>query len=153
LSAIRKLLIIKYTKNKKTAIDGKQRIMELKNAKLEQVFTPLSGEGSNGKWKKVDAMFIYGDTAYPKMLICEFWGDKADAIMATEIGSVLTLSIDVVSREYNGKYYTNAKCFGFANDVAVKNRAANAEKSKKPIDKKAKEVAEALGGGDDDLPF
>ena len=83
--------------------------MELK-AKLVELLPVQSGTGKTGtEWKKQD---IIVETAgqYPKKVCVTIWGDKADESIL-QIGNELTISFDIESREYNGRWYTEVKAF------------------------------------------
>ena len=82
--------------------------MELK-AKLTQLLPLQTGEGKNGPWKKQD-IIVETEGKYPKKVCVSIWGDKIDANQL-QIGNQLTVSFDVESREYNGRWYTDLKAW------------------------------------------
>ena len=82
--------------------------MEL-SGKIVKVLPLQTGQGKNGIWKKQDYVLEYGDT-YPKLVCFNLWGDKVDQFALGE-GEAVTISFDVESREYNGKYYTDVKAW------------------------------------------
>lgn len=61
------------------------------------------------KDKQKQTFAIKTDGQYPKTVAFEVWNDKIQYIKS--IGSVVTVSYDVESREYGGKYYTQLKAF------------------------------------------
>jgi hypothetical protein len=84
--------------------------MDLKlTGKVIQILDVQSGEGRNGPWRKQD--FIL-ETAgqYPKQVCITQWGDNIDTFGIQE-GETLTASIDIASREYNGRWYTDVKAW------------------------------------------
>ena len=78
--------------------------MEIKG-KLVQTLPVVTGQGKNGEWKKQDIV-LETEGTYPKKVCITVWGDKVN-ISALAEGSMLNASIDIESREYNGKWYTN----------------------------------------------
>jgi hypothetical protein len=78
-------------------------------AKLIQLLPLQTGTGKNGEWKKQD-IIVETEGQFPKKICVSIWGDKADASML-QIGNQLTLSFDVESREYNGRWYTDVKAW------------------------------------------
>lgn len=82
--------------------------MEL-SGKIVKVLPQQSGQGRNGVWKKQEYVLEYGD-AYPKLVCFNLWGDKIDQF-ALEEGDKATVSFDIESREFNGKYYTDVKAW------------------------------------------
>jgi hypothetical protein len=78
-------------------------------AKLIQILPLQTGNGKNGTWKKQDIIVETSDQ-YPKKICVSVWGDKADASLL-KIGNTLTISFDVESREFNGRWYTDVKAW------------------------------------------
>jgi hypothetical protein len=78
-------------------------------AKLTQLLPLQTGNGKNGAWKKQD-IIVETDGTYPKKVCISIWGDKINESVL-KIGSQLSISFDVESREYNGKWYTDVKAW------------------------------------------
>lgn len=70
----------------------------------------MEGQGARGPWQK--QLFVI-ETAeqYPKKVACLAWGDKVNDIAVLNLGDVLTVGIDIESREFNGKWYTDVKAW------------------------------------------
>lgn len=79
-------------------------------AKLIQVLPVQTGNGKNGQWKKQDIVVETTESQYPKKICVSVWGDKISESQLV-IGSLLTISFDVESREFNGKWYTDVKAW------------------------------------------
>lgn len=77
--------------------------------KLLQVLPLQTGTGKNGQWKKQD-IIVETDGQYPKKVCVSIWGDKIKEDQL-KTGSQLTISFDIESREYNGKWYTDVKAW------------------------------------------
>ncbi|MDP1623098.1 MAG: DUF3127 domain-containing protein [Bacteroidales bacterium] len=68
-----------------------------------------SGEGRNGTWKKQE--FIIETAAQiPRKICFSLWGDKIDQFKLAE-GENAEVSFDLESREYNNRWYTEAKAW------------------------------------------
>jgi len=79
------------------------------NGKIIQVLPEQGGNGKNGTWRKQD--FILETTGqYPKKVCITVWGDKIDQFGMKE-GDTVTAGIEVESREYNGRWYTDVKAW------------------------------------------
>lgn len=79
-------------------------------AKLIQLLPLQTGTGKSGSsWKKQD-IIVETNAQYPKKICISIWGDKIDRSVLVE-GAVLTISFDVESREYNGRWYTDVKAW------------------------------------------
>ena len=76
-------------------------------AKLLTLLPIQTGKGKNGEWKKQDLIVETGDT-YPKKICVSVWGDKINHSVLV-VGNELKIDIDVESREYNGRWYTDVK--------------------------------------------
>ncbi len=78
-------------------------------AKLFQVQPAQTGQGKNGTWKKQEVVFET-DGQYPKKICVTVWGDKID-LTRYKPGTPLTVSFDIESREFNGRWYTDVKAW------------------------------------------
>lgn len=82
--------------------------MEL-TAKLIQVLPPVTGMGKNGEWKKQN-IILETDGMYPKKVCITIWGDKiSDSVLKED--TMVTVSFDIESREYNGNWYTDLRAW------------------------------------------
>ena len=89
--------------------------MDLKiKGTVTRILEEQSGTGKNGPWRKQD--FILETTGeYPKQVCITQWGDKIDAFRIQQ-GEQLTAYIDIQSREYNGRWYTDVKAWKIEQD-------------------------------------
>ena len=69
----------------------------------------VTGESKNGIWKKQDFV-IETDAQYPKKICFTLWGDKISKLESV-VGDKVTISFDIESKEYNGKWFTEAKAW------------------------------------------
>lgn len=77
--------------------------------KVIDILEEKSGQGKNGTWRKQEFILeIPGQ--YPKPVCVIQWGDNIDKF-AVQQGETLTAHIDVQSREFNGKWYTDVKAW------------------------------------------
>jgi len=82
--------------------------MEL-TGKLILINQLVSGEGKNGVWKKQD-IIVETNGQYPKKVCFTLWGDKIDKLSAV-IGDTIEVSFDIESKEYNGRWFTEARAW------------------------------------------
>lgn len=83
--------------------------MEL-SGKVIQKLAEVSGNSKSGNnWRKQEYI-VETPGQYPKKVCVAIWGDKIDQ-MPMAVGEQVTLSIDVESREYNNRWYTEVKAF------------------------------------------
>jgi len=114
--------------------------MEIKG-RVIQLLAMQTGTGKKGPWKKQE-FILETQAQYPKKVCLSIWGDKVDQF-AVATGDELTVSVDLESREYNGRWYTEARAW-----KVVKNGAGSASGprvSDEPMD--------IPPAGTDDLPF
>ncbi len=79
------------------------------NGKIIELLHEKSGESANGPWRKQEYI-LETDGQYPKKVCFMAWGDKIDQFNIKQ-GENLVVSIDVESREYNGRWYTDVKAW------------------------------------------
>ncbi len=83
--------------------------MEVKG-KIIAALPEVSGVSRNGNnWKKKEYVLETFDT-YPRKVHFTCFGDNADKI-ALQVGQVATISFDIESREYNGRWYTDIRAW------------------------------------------
>jgi len=66
-----------------------------------------SGEGKNGAWVK-NTYIVETGGQYPKKVAVCVWGDKLPILKE---GQEVDCSIDLESKEFNGKWFTEVRCF------------------------------------------
>ncbi|MDE6276955.1 MAG: DUF3127 domain-containing protein [Muribaculaceae bacterium] len=83
--------------------------MEVKG-KIIKAMPEVSGISRSGNaWKKKEYVLETFDT-YPRKICFTCFGDKADQIVLSE-GQNVTVSFDLESREYNGRWYTEVRAW------------------------------------------
>lgn len=102
-----------------------------------------SGQGKNGVWKKQE-FIMETPGQYPKKVCLSLWGEKVDEIKIAT-GDKITASINIESREYNGRWYTDVRAW----KVAKQSGGTGASSEAPPMDKSFAPDA----SGSDDLPF
>ena len=85
------------------------------------------------KEKRTFAIRVGGD--YPKNIAFDLWGQKINIIDSISNGDTVEVDFDLNSREYNGKWYTNATAW------------------KVTANKKTAPVNDAVKEDSKDLPF
>tara|TARA_R100001530_G_C4206567_1_gene126204 strand:- start:54 stop:368 length:315 start_codon:yes stop_codon:yes gene_type:complete len=76
--------------------------------KLVTKFDSEKGVSKSGKaWEKQSILVEQAGTEYNKEVVVSFFGKKVKSLRDIEEGSEINVSINLSSREYNGKYYHN----------------------------------------------
>jgi len=79
--------------------------------KLIQKLPVQSGVSSSGNnWSKAEFV-IETIEQYPKKVCANLWGDRARALDQFQEGSLITVSFDLESREFNGRWYTDVRAW------------------------------------------
>jgi hypothetical protein len=85
------------------------------SGRIFQILEQQSGNGQNGPWKK-QVFIVETEGQYPKKVAFEAWNDKAQEIQESAPGDKVTISYNLESKEYNGKWYTTAKVWKIERD-------------------------------------
>ncbi len=98
--------------------------MEL-TGKVVDILEEEKGTGRNGEWRK-QSFIIETQDQYPKKVCAVAWGDKIDSFNIQK-GEELTAKINIESREYNGKWYTDVKIWAVERGGASSGPQNNAD--------------------------
>ncbi len=73
-----------------------------------KVLPLVKGTSQRGEWMKQEVVFeLPGE--FNRKICVGFWGDKAHDAGALREGEKVAVSINVESREYNGRWFTGAR--------------------------------------------
>ena len=132
-------------------------------ARLIQTLPEVTGEGRNGTpWVKQE-FIVETLEQYPKKVCMSLWGDKVNELKRYGLGDLLTISINLESREYNGRWYTEARAWRIESGAGTTGAPAASQAPaaySPPASQAAAPAAPAplpeplqSLDGDDDLPF
>ena len=78
---------------------------------LKQILPLESGESKSGKaWQK-QTIVVETQETYPKLIAVEVSEKAISRLQDYQIGHTITCSINIESREYNGRWFTSIKCW------------------------------------------
>lgn len=77
--------------------------------RVVEILEEQSGVGRNGPWRKQDFV-LETEGEYPSKVCITQWGDDIEKFAVQE-GERLTAHIDIKSREYQGRWYTDVKAW------------------------------------------
>lgn len=128
---------------------------------LIKVLPEVTGAGKNGSWIKQEFVLETADQ-YPKKVCLSLWGDKVNELKKYALGDNLTASINLESREYNERWYTEARAWRL--ELAGSNNAPATEQNyaqnqtvssmpKEPVASTPLPPSMQSFSEDDDLPF
>ncbi len=73
--------------------------------------TPIEeGQGARGPWKK-RLLIIDTLEQFPRKVAFAVWNERAEALDSLRPGERVVVDFSVESREYNGRWYTDARAF------------------------------------------
>ena len=75
--------------------------------KLVKKLQRETGVSKSGKTWEKQSILVEQNAEFNKEVVISFFGDKIKSIRDIEEGSDVNVSINLSSREYNGKYYHN----------------------------------------------
>ncbi len=106
-----------------------------------------SGQSANGEWRKQEYV-LETDGQYPKKVCFMVWGEKVEQF-AIQQGETVEVSIDLESREYNGRWYTDVKAWKVSRGQSDSESQRTASNFAEPSGSASTE--QYLGG--DEIPF
>lgn len=75
-----------------------------------RVLPVVKGTSQRGEWVKQEVVFeLPGE--FNRKICVGFWGDKAHDAGSLKEGEKVSVSINVESREYNGRWFTEARAW------------------------------------------
>ena len=117
------------------------------NGKIIEILPEKSGHSANGEWRKQEYV-LETESTYPKKICFMAWGDKIGEFDLRQ-GDRVEVSVDLESREYNGRWYTDVKAWKVAkNNTGANNMLANSDHNLNENDND-----DRLSIGDDVIPF
>ena len=120
--------------------------MEIRG-KIIELLPEKAGQSANGGWRKQEYV-LETDGQYPKKICFMAWGDKIDQFNIKQ-GETVEVSVDLESREYNGRWYTDVKAWKVSKDSESAYRE-NTYDNRDDYDKQHGNVASI---DDDVIPF
>ena len=123
--------------------------MEIKGTVIQKLGLETGTSGTGKAWQKQSAIIETIET-YPKKVCLTFMGDKVNELSNVYPGAKVTASINIESREFNGKWYTDVKCW-----KVVMEASEPAQTKEEYVNQLADEVSNPMIDDtvSDDLPF
>ncbi len=72
-----------------------------------EILAPTKGTSARGEWQRQEVIFEMQDGQYSRKIAVTFFNKEAE-VKSLVKGQSYTVSINLESREYNGRWYTNA---------------------------------------------
>lgn len=130
--------------------------------KIVQVLPLQSGTSKAGNpWQKQEYILETLGTQYPRKVCFNLFGDNVNKF-PLQVGQEVTVSIDVESREFNGRWYTDVRAWNVVQGIQLPGVAAPAPGAYNapqpaapaaPVAPSAPAAPAGSVGAADDLPF
>jgi hypothetical protein len=78
---------------------------------LKQILPIESGESKSGKTWQKQTIIIETQETYPKLIAVEVSEKALSRLQDYSIGQTITCSINIESREYNGRWFTAVRAW------------------------------------------
>ena len=113
--------------------------------KIVNILGLQEGVSSRGPWRKQEFILETNDQ-YPKKVCICCWNEKIDELKQYQIHDSLRVSINIESREFNNRWYTDIKAWRMEPMQAGAPEATNPPASQDVI-------GVSFSSEDEDLPF
>lgn len=119
--------------------------------RIVKILPMQSGVSQRGEWKKQEFV-IETNEQYPKKICISGWAERVDQIQQLAEGAEVRVSINIESREYNERWYTDVRAWKI--EAAGTNVQSSESTPPPAMDTPAAPVMDAGSDvADDDLPF
>jgi hypothetical protein len=126
--------------------------------RIVQVLDLQTGASARGDWKKQE-FILETEDQYPRKICISLWGDRINDIAGIQLNKeLITVSITLESREFNGRWYTDARGWkiqraGQVNVASVQSVPSQVSPPSSSTALPADDFAKPEGDSFDDLPF
>ncbi len=119
-----------------------------------QIFDAAKGTSARGDWQRQEVLFEIQEGQYPRKVVVTFF-NKEQEVKSMSVGGVYTVSINLESREFNGRWYTNANGWRVQSKGAAAPAQAPAAAPMPPMPTSPMSEAPSYSSSEevDDLPF
>ncbi len=125
--------------------------------KIIQVLPVQEGIGKNGNPWKVQGYVLETQEQYPRKVQFEIFGEDRIKNNPCQVDDIVTVSFDIESREFNGRWYTSIRAWKVQQGVVEATPAPAPVPAAQPAPAPAANVEtfDAAAGADEgsDLPF
>ena len=121
--------------------------------KVTRILPLVTGQGRNGEWRKQEFVIEIESGGFQKKVCFSLWGEKIDQSSLAE-NDVVKVYFDLESREYNQRWYTEARAWKVEKQTGAATAAPAAAEAAPPTN--ISPFDEPAGGDNsevNDLPF
>ena len=112
---------------------------------------PLTqGTSARGEWQRQDVVFEMNEGSFTRKICVTFFNKPDDVARLREGGATYTVSVNVESREYNGRWYTDVRAWRLQPKETAQNAGIPPMPDAAPLEEPSYSTPAAEV---DDLPF
>ena len=78
-----------------------------------------SGQSARGPWQKQNFIIETVDTQFPRKICIGLWSNQIQILQSYQIGDMIRAYINIESREFNGRWYTDIRAWKLENPAMV----------------------------------
>lgn len=71
----------------------------------------VKGQSQRGNWNKQEFVIETIEDKFPRKICFSLWGEKTASLKNLQIGSRIKVDFNLESREFNGRWYTEARAW------------------------------------------
>lgn len=75
-----------------------------------QIMPATKGTSARGEWQRQDVIFEMQEGTFARKICVTFFNKPEDAARL-QVGAAFTVSVNIESREYNGRWYTDVRAW------------------------------------------
>lgn len=83
-----------------------------------QCLPPVKGTSARGEWTKQEVI-LEQPGEFGRKVCVSFWGDKALDAASLREGDKVSVSVNIESREHNGRWYTEVRAWKMTRGAAL----------------------------------
>jgi hypothetical protein len=117
--------------------------------KVLEILPPVSGQSARGTWERQTVVFEQANKQYGKEIAVTFM-NKAQDVALLRVGESYTVSFDIESRNYQGRWYTDVRAWRVQ---PLQSSAQPPVQDMPPFMEEPQSSYSAAAGVVDDMPF
>lgn len=117
-----------------------------------RIMPVTKGTSARGDWQRQDVVFEMNEGSFTRK-ICVTFFNKPDDVARLREGATYQVSVNIESREYNGRWYTDIRAWRIQPKQQEAAPAAAPMPDMPPLDKEPSYASTPAAAEADDLPF
>ena len=87
--------------------------------KIIQKLEVESGQSARGPWQKQNFIIETVDSQFPRKICIGLWTNQIPILQSYQIGDMIRAYVNIESREFNGRWYTDIRAWKLENPAQV----------------------------------